>query len=57
MEGRLGGSVGKASGSGRDPVVRGFQPHVGLCADRIEPAAHFEFSLSLSLSLSKTSKR
>ena len=67
--GCLGGSVGWASdfGSGRDLMVRGFEPHMGLCADRSEPGACFGFCVSLSLcpspvhalslSLSKINKR
>ena len=49
--GRLGGSVGEASdfGSGHDLAVRGFEPRVGLCADRSEPGARFGFCVSLSL--------
>ena len=35
-------------GSGHDLTVHGFEPHVGLCADSVEPA----WKLSLSLSLS-----
>ena len=48
--GRLGGSVGEASdfSSGRDLVVRGFEPRVELCADSLEAASD---SLSLSLPL------
>ena len=34
-------------GSGHDLTVRGFEPHVGLCADSVEPAWD---SLSPSLS-------
>ncbi|XP_053060453.1 mediator of RNA polymerase II transcription subunit 27 isoform X2 [Acinonyx jubatus] len=47
--GRLGGSVGEASdfGSGHDLAVRGFEPHVGLCADSLAPASD---SVSPSLS-------
>ena len=29
--------------------VRGFEPHVGLCADSSEPGACFGFHVSLSL--------
>ena len=49
--GRLAGSVGEASDfdSGRDLAVRGFEPHIGLCADSSEPGACFTFSVSLSL--------
>ena len=36
-------------GSGGDPMVCEFEPHVGLCADSTEPAWD---SLSLSLCLS-----
>ena len=52
FSGRLGGSVGEASdfSSGHDLTVRGFEPHVGLCADRTEPGAHFRFRVFLSLS-------
>ena len=48
--------------SGRDLTVGGFEPHIGLCADSMEPArgslspslsAPPRLSLSLSLSLSK----
>ena len=39
-----------ASGSGHDLAVRGFEPHVGLCADSSEPGPCFGFSVSLSLS-------
>ena len=35
-------------GSGHGPVVRGFEPHIGLCVDSVEPAWD---SLSPSLSL------
>ena len=56
--GCLGGSVGWAAdfGSGHDLAVRGFEPHVGLCADSAEPAWDFLFlslctSPALSLSL------
>ena len=51
-QGRLGGSVGKASdfGSGHDLTVCEFQPCVGLCADSSEPGACFGFCVSLSLS-------
>ena len=39
-------------GSGHDLTVRGFEPHIGLCADSVEPAWDSQFpSLSLSLSL------
>ena len=49
--GRLGGSVGKASnfGSGQDLVVGGFETHVGLCADSLEPEPASD-SVSPSLS-------
>ena len=66
LEGHLGGSVSYASdfGSGHDPVVHGFEPPVGLCADSSEPgpasdsvspslSAHPLLAFSLSLSLSK----
>ena len=48
--GHLGGSVIQASdfGSGHDLEVRGFGPHVGLCADSAELPWD---SLSLSLSV------
>ena len=51
--GRLGGSVGYASnfGSGHDLAVCGFEPHIGLCADSLEPGACFGFWVSLSLAL------
>ena len=47
----LGGSVGWASdfGSGQDLMVCGFEPHDGLCADRLEPRAYFGFCVSPSL--------
>ena len=50
-EGRLGGSVGKASdfGSGHDLPVCEFEPRVRLCADALEPGACFGFCVSLSL--------
>ena len=50
--GRLGGLVGWASnfGSGHDPAVCGFEPHVGLWADSSEPRACFGISVSPSLS-------
>ena len=53
MSGCLGGSVGWASdfGPGHDLGVHGFEPRVGLCADRWEPGACFGFCVSLSLSL------
>ena len=56
MYGCLGGSVGWASdfGSGLDLVVRGFKPHVELCADSSEPGACFGFCVSLSLCSSPT---
>ena len=38
--------------SGHDLTVREFEPHVGLCADSVEPAWD-SVSLSLSLSLKK----
>ena len=47
-------------GSGHDLAVRGFKPHVGLCADGAEPAWYSLYpslplprSQSLSLSLSQ----
>ena len=51
FKGCLGGSVGLASdfGSGHDLAVRGFEAHVGLCADGSEPGACFGFWVSLSL--------
>ena len=40
--------------SSHDLVVRGFEPRVGLCADRAEPVSDvLSFSLSLSLSLKR----
>ena len=47
--GHLGGSVGDASsfGPGHDLAVRELEPHLGLCADGVEPARD---SLSLFLS-------
>ena len=49
--GRLGDSFGWASnfGLGHDLAVRGFEPHVGLCADSMEPGTCFRFCVSLSL--------
>ena len=49
--GAWGGSVGWAAhfGSGHDLAVCGFEPHVGLCADSLEPGACFRFCVSLSL--------
>ena len=46
----LGGSVGYASnfGSGHNLVVHEFEPHIGLCADSLEPALD---SVSTSLPL------
>ena len=41
-------------GSGYDLTVHGFEPHVGLYADSVEPASD-PISPSLSLSLSATS--
>ena len=38
-------------GSGHDPLVCGFEPHVGLCTVSVEPAWD---SLSLSLCLYPT---
>ena len=67
--GHLGGSVGEAFdfGSGRDLTIRGFKPHIRLCAGSSEPGACFGFCVSLSLcpcpahvrslSLSKINKR
>ena len=39
-------------GLGHDLVVHGIEPHVGLCADRMEPAWD-SLPLSLPLSLSQ----
>ena len=38
--GRMGGSVDYTSdfGSGHDLMVRGFEPHIGLCVGGAEPA-------------------
>ena len=49
--GYLGGSVSYISdfGSGHDLTVRGFQPHIRLCADGSEPEVFFGFCVSLSL--------
>ena len=49
--GRLGRSVGEASdfSSGPDLTVRGFEPHVWLCADSSEPGDCFRFCVSPSL--------
>ena len=46
----MGGSVGWASdfGSGHDLTVRGFEPHVGLCAVSSEPGACFGFCVFFS---------
>ena len=54
--GRLGSSVSKMSGfsSGRDLTDREFEPHVGLCADNLEPGGCFRFCVSLSLCSSPT---
>ena len=51
IEGHLGGSVSWTSdfGSGHDLTVHGFEPHIGLCADRSEPGACFGFYVSLFL--------
>ena len=35
--------------SGHDLAVHEFEPHVGLCADSLEPGACFGFCVSLSL--------
>ena len=37
------------SSPGHDLMVRGFKPHVGLCADSSEPGACFRFCVSLPL--------
>ena len=52
-QGRLGGSVGCAAdfGSVHDLAVCEFEPHMGVCADSLEPGACFTFCVSLSLSL------
>ena len=58
MKGHLGGSVGWVSdlGSGHDLMVYEFKPHIGLCADSVEPAWGSQFlSLSYSSSLSAPS--
>ena len=49
--GPLSGSVGWASdfGSGHDLTVCEFEPHIGLCADSLEPGTCFGFCASLSL--------
>ena len=39
-------------GSGHDLTVRGIEPHVGLCADSMEPAWD-SLSLSLSIKINK----
>ena len=54
--GHLGGSVGRASNfsSGHELVVREFEPHIWLCADRSEPGTCFRFCVSLSLCSSPT---
>ena len=36
-------------GSGRDLMVCEFEPHIGLCADRVEPAWNSLSLLSLPL--------
>ena len=53
---RVGGSVSWAPdlGSGHDLAVRGFEPHIGLCADSSEPRTCFRFCDSLSLSAPPT---
>ena len=55
-QGRLGGSVGEASDfdSGHDLTARGFESHIGLCADSSEPGACIGFCASLSLPLPGT---
>ena len=52
--GHLGGSVGWASDfdSGHNLIVHGFEPHIGLCADSLQPGACFGFSLSVCPSVS-----
>ena len=49
--GHLGGPVGGVSdfGSGHDLTVRGFKPHVRLCADSSQPGACLGFCVSLSM--------
>ena len=42
------------TGSGHDPVVHEFKPHVGLCADSSESGARFGFCVSLALCPSST---
>ena len=42
-------SVVSDFGSGHDLPVRGFEPHIGLCADCSEPGACFGFCASLPL--------
>ena len=41
-------------GSGRDLMGHEFKPHVGLCADSLEPGACFRFRVSPSLSVPPT---
>ena len=41
-------------GSGHDLMVREFEPHVGLCADSLEPGACFGLCVSFSLCPSPT---
>ena len=52
--GLLGDSVGWMSdfGSGHDLKVCGFESHIRLCADSLEPRTGFRFFASLSLSAS-----
>ena len=42
------------SASGHDLEVRGFEPHIGFCADSSEPGVCFGFCVSLFLCLSPT---
>ena len=54
IKGRLGSLVGQVPdfGSGHDLMIRGFEPHIRLCADSSEPGAFFGFCcLPLSLPL------
>ena len=47
-------SVVSDFGLGHDLTVCEFEPHVGLCADSLEPGAYFRFCVSLSLTLPRS---
>ena len=53
---RLGGSISWVSdfGSGHDLRVLGFESHIRVCADSLEPGNCFGFCVSLSLYPSAT---